>query len=106
MSVTLTILLIAFCLQGLAKFAVGFVVPYRTRINRIATYYRRDGRIITGISCPMRLQEMIHQAQNVANAFATHPSRCDMRPAVGCGGHTDGGVWRAGVSGWRQNEGW
>lgn len=47
MSVTLTILLSAFCLQGLAKFAVGFVVPYRARINRIATYYRQDGRIIS-----------------------------------------------------------
>lgn len=47
MSVALTILLIALCLQGLAKFAVGFVVPYRTRINRIATYYRQDGRIIS-----------------------------------------------------------
>jgi hypothetical protein len=47
MSVVLTILLIAFCLQGLVKFAVGFLVPYRTRIARIATYYRRDGRIIS-----------------------------------------------------------
>jgi hypothetical protein len=46
-SVALTILLIAFCLQGLVKFAVGFLVPYRTRINRIAAYYRRDGRIIS-----------------------------------------------------------
>ncbi len=47
MSVTLTTLLIAFCLQGLVKFAVGFLVPYRTRINRIATYYRRDGPLIS-----------------------------------------------------------
>ncbi len=47
MSVVLTILLIAFCVQGLVKFAVGFLVPYQTRINRIATYYRRDGRIIS-----------------------------------------------------------
>src|SRR4029450_3691626 len=45
MSVALTIMLIAFCVQGLVKFAVGFLVPYRRRINRIATYYRRDGRI-------------------------------------------------------------
>ena len=29
------------------KFAVGFAVPYRTRITRIAAYYRRDGRIIS-----------------------------------------------------------
>ena len=47
MSVVLTILLIAFCIQGLVKFAVGFLVPYRTRIARIATYYRHDGRIIS-----------------------------------------------------------
>lgn len=42
----LTILLIAFCLQGLLKFAVGFLVPYGTRIRRIASYYEREGRII------------------------------------------------------------
>ena len=47
MSIALTIVLIAFCVQGLVKFAVGFLVPYPTRINRIATYYRRDGRIIS-----------------------------------------------------------
>lgn len=47
MSVALTIMLIAFCMQGLVKFAVGFLVPYRRRISRIATYYRRDGRIIS-----------------------------------------------------------
>ena len=47
MSVALTVLLIAFCVQGLVKFAVGFLVPYRTRINRIASYCRRDGRIIS-----------------------------------------------------------
>jgi hypothetical protein len=47
MVVVLTIVLIAFCIQGLVKFAVGFVVPYRTRISRIASYYQRDGRIIT-----------------------------------------------------------
>jgi hypothetical protein len=29
------------------KFAVGFLVPYQARIGRIATYYRRDGRIIS-----------------------------------------------------------
>ncbi len=46
MSVALTVLLIAFCLQGLVKFVVGFAVPYRTRIARIAAYYRRDGRVI------------------------------------------------------------
>jgi hypothetical protein len=46
MSTVLTVLLIAFCLQGLVKFAVGFLVPYETRINRIASYYRRDGRVI------------------------------------------------------------
>jgi hypothetical protein len=46
-SIVLTVVLIAFCVQGLVKFAVGFLVPYQTRINRIATYYRRDGRIIS-----------------------------------------------------------
>ena len=40
-------MLIAFCIQGLVKFAVGFLVPYRTRIARIAGYYERDGRIIS-----------------------------------------------------------
>jgi hypothetical protein len=47
MSVALTILLIAFCIQGLMKFAVGFLVGYQTRINRIASYYAREGRIIS-----------------------------------------------------------
>lgn len=46
MLIALTILLIAFCIQGLVKFVVGFAVPYRTRIARIGAYYRRDGRII------------------------------------------------------------
>ena len=46
-SIALTILLIAFCVQGLMKFVVGFAVPYRTRIARISSYYRRDGRIIS-----------------------------------------------------------
>ena len=47
MSIALAIVLIAFCVQGLVKFAVGFLVPYPTRIRRIAAYYRRDGRIIS-----------------------------------------------------------
>jgi hypothetical protein len=47
MSVVLIILLSAFCLQGLVKFAVWFLVPYETRISRIASYYDRDGRIIS-----------------------------------------------------------
>jgi energy-converting hydrogenase Eha subunit B len=46
MSVVLIVLLIAFCIQGLVKFAVGFAVPYRTRISRIGSYYCRDGRVI------------------------------------------------------------
>ena len=29
------------------KFAVGFVVPYPTRIRRVASYYQRGGRIIS-----------------------------------------------------------
>lgn len=47
MVLALTVLLIAFCIQGLMKFVVGFAVPYRTRIARIGAYYRRDGRIIS-----------------------------------------------------------
>lgn len=47
MSIVLAILLIAFCVQGLVKFAVGFLVRYPTRIGRIASYYQRDGRIIS-----------------------------------------------------------
>jgi hypothetical protein len=46
-SVTLSILLLAFCVQGLVKFAVGFLVPYPTRIRRIASYYERGGRILS-----------------------------------------------------------
>lgn len=46
MTTVLIILLILFCVQGLVKFAVGFLVPYPVRINRIASYYRRDGRVI------------------------------------------------------------
>jgi hypothetical protein len=38
--------LIAFCVQVLVKFVVGFLVPYDTRITRISSYYQRDGRII------------------------------------------------------------
>lgn len=47
MSVALKVLLIAFCLQAIAKFVVWFAVPYQTRIARIAAYYHRDGRIIS-----------------------------------------------------------
>jgi hypothetical protein len=47
MSVVLMILLIAFCVQALVRFAVWFLVPYETRIRRIASYYDRDGRIIS-----------------------------------------------------------
>ena len=47
MKIALVVLLIGFCLQGLVKFAVGFAVPYHTRVARIASYYRRDGRIIS-----------------------------------------------------------
>lgn len=47
MSVALSIVLMAFCAQGLVKFAVGFVVPYPTRIRRVASHYQRRGRIIS-----------------------------------------------------------
>jgi hypothetical protein len=46
MILALQVLLIAFCVQGLVKFTVGFLVPYPTRIRRIASYYSRGGRII------------------------------------------------------------
>jgi hypothetical protein len=47
LSTALTIAPILFCIQGLVKFAVGFLVPYDTRIKRISSYYERDGRIIS-----------------------------------------------------------
>jgi hypothetical protein len=47
MVLALQILLIAFCVQGLVKFAVGFLVPYPTRIRRIASYYESGGRVIS-----------------------------------------------------------
>jgi hypothetical protein len=47
MSVALTVPVDRVLCAGLVKFAVVFLVPYRTRINRIASYYRRDGRIIS-----------------------------------------------------------
>ena len=47
MTIALTILLIAFSIQGLVKFAVGFLVPYPSRIKRISSYYKRDGHIIS-----------------------------------------------------------
>ena len=47
MSVVLSILLIAFCIQGLVKFAVGFMVPCPIRNRRVASYYQRGGRIIS-----------------------------------------------------------
>src|SRR5262245_13675639 len=43
----LHIVLIARCVQGLVKFAAGYLVPYPTRIRRIAAYYDRGGRIIS-----------------------------------------------------------
>jgi hypothetical protein len=47
MSVAPTIVLILFCIQGLVKFAVGFLLPYDTRIKRISSYYEHNGRIIS-----------------------------------------------------------
>jgi hypothetical protein len=46
-SIALAIVLIAFCVQGLVKFVVRFLVPCPTRIRRIASYYERGGRIIS-----------------------------------------------------------
>jgi hypothetical protein len=46
MELGLTIVLMLFCLQGLVKFVIGFLVPYEKRITRIRSYYGRDGRTI------------------------------------------------------------
>ena len=46
MTIALTILLIAFCIQGLVKFAVGFLVPYR-HASMDLVLLERDGRIIS-----------------------------------------------------------
>ena len=50
MQIALAIVSIAFCVQGLVKFAVGFLAPYDARINRISSYYRRDGGIFSSAS--------------------------------------------------------
>ncbi len=47
MSLTLTVLLILPCAQGLVKFAVGLFVPYSTLIRRIASCYEQDVTIIS-----------------------------------------------------------
>jgi hypothetical protein len=47
MTLALVILLIGLCAQGLFKFAVGFLVPYQRRISQIASYYRKEGKIIS-----------------------------------------------------------
>jgi hypothetical protein len=46
MTLAITILLILFCVQGLAKFVVWALVPYDKRIQRIASYYAKDSRVI------------------------------------------------------------
>lgn len=50
MYLTLQILLIAYCVQGLVKFAVGFLVPYRIRAHRHdgtrLDSYQRDMRLL------------------------------------------------------------
>jgi uncharacterized membrane protein YphA (DoxX/SURF4 family) len=46
MTVALTVLLLLFLLQGVAKFALWRFAPYRVRIGRIAAYYARGQRII------------------------------------------------------------
>ncbi len=42
MSVVLTIVLIAFCIQGLVKFAVGFLLPYSTQRRHRAYSHRTN----------------------------------------------------------------
>jgi uncharacterized membrane protein YphA (DoxX/SURF4 family) len=44
--VALTVLLLLFLLQGMAKFALWRFAPYRVRIGRIASYYARGQRVI------------------------------------------------------------
>lgn len=46
MTTLLTALVILYLLQGLAKFAVHFLVPYEKRIKKIGDYYRRDASTI------------------------------------------------------------
>ena len=47
MSIALAIVLIAFCIQGLVKFAVGFAGAVPNPDRGIASYYERGGRIIS-----------------------------------------------------------
>jgi hypothetical protein len=46
MTIALEILLILFCLDGLRKFAMGFLVPYEVRIKQISKYYEKDSKVI------------------------------------------------------------
>src|SRR5918998_346757 len=46
MTLALQILLALFCLHGLSKFALGFLVPYERRIRQIGSYYEKDSRVI------------------------------------------------------------
>ncbi|WP_100443966.1 hypothetical protein [Glycomyces xiaoerkulensis] len=48
MTLALTVLLILYFLQSLAKFAVWLALPYRIRIKRVGSYYARGQRIIRG----------------------------------------------------------
>lgn len=46
MTIALTVLLLLFLAQGLAKFALWRFAPYQVRIGRIASYYERGQRVI------------------------------------------------------------
>jgi hypothetical protein len=45
-SLVLKIVLILYLLQGVAKFAVHFLVPYEKRIRKIGDYYSKNARTI------------------------------------------------------------
>jgi hypothetical protein len=47
MEIALIVLLVLYSLQSLAKFAVWALVPYETRISRIASYYAKEHRVIS-----------------------------------------------------------
>ena len=46
MTTALEILLLLFCVHGLFKFTVGFLVLYERRIKQISSYYEKDSKVI------------------------------------------------------------
>lgn len=47
LTVALSVLLVLYAVQALAKFVIWAAVPYDTRIRKISTYYDRDNKIIS-----------------------------------------------------------